>query len=331
MVLQQHRCCGYLDDTEALWKRRLCLEAVSKDVRGELHLLDRERQECEEPRCATLKTDHLLKVEVRSHEPCDSDLGRRLDGVLYVRRLTSALSDGTGEGRGLHTGAFGWVGDGVRIDGRLAGMTNAGTHRQPMFDPCQECRAPGYLEGRLCGRIVEAKDGRLVGCQVVAAYRLRFDPSAGFGDTGIEGTIEGLVACSCDGRGGCLDLTALPAAAHPNPWTIGGWELHVFDHGGAPAATADVVTWGGSTGLNAGFETRITLAAPATGVDLTAVHFASPATVKALDGAGGTVDSATMTVAGSPETLHLNGAGIVTLVVTPPQDETLILEICAHR
>jgi hypothetical protein len=32
------------------------------------------RQECEEPRCLTLKTDHLLKLEVHSHEPCDSEL-----------------------------------------------------------------------------------------------------------------------------------------------------------------------------------------------------------------------------------------------------------------
>lgn len=316
-----------LEDARELWERRVCLEPVSKNLRGELKLLDRERQECEEPRCLTLKTDHLLKLEVESHEPCDSELGRLLDGTLVVRRLIHALANGTGEGRGLHTGEFRWTGADVRIAGQLSGMTNVGTHRQPPLDPCQECHAPGYMEGRLCGSIVQARDQRLVGCQVTAAYRLLFDPSEGFQDTGVRGTLEGLVVCAC-GTGKCLDFTGFALGSHANPWTVGGHSFHVIDGSGNPASSADVITLGGFTGLHAGFQTKITLAAPASAVDITLVHFSTPATVTAFDGSATAVDSATMTVANTPETLHLTGSGITTLLVDAPQDETLILELC---
>ena len=318
---------GCLEDARELWERRVCLEPVSKNLRGELKLLDRERQECEEPRCLTLKTDHLLRLEVQSHEPCDSELGRLLDGTLVVRRLVHALSNGTGEGRGLHTGEFQWAGADVRIAGQLSGMTNVGTHRQPPLDPCQECHAPGYMEGRLCGSIVQARDQRLVGCQVTAAYRLLFNPSEGFQDTGVRGTLEGLVVCAC-GTGKCLDFTGFPLGSHANPWTVGGHSFQVIDGSGNPAASADVVTLGGFTGLHAGFQTRITLAAPASAVDITLAHFSTPATVTAFDASATAVDSATMTVANAPETLHLTGSGITTLLVDAPQDETLILELC---
>jgi hypothetical protein len=319
---------GCLDDARELWEQRVCLEPVSKDFRGELRLLDRERQECEEPRCLTLKTDHLLKVEVQSHEPCDSELGRLLDGTLVVRRLVHVLADGTGEGRGLHTGEFQWVGNGVRVAGDLSGMTNVGTHRQPVFDPCQECRAPGYMEGRLCGRVVRAEDRRLVGCQVTAAYRLLFDASEGFQDTGVRGTLEGLVVCSC-GTGKCLDFTGFPVGSHANPWSVGGHLFSVVDANGTPTATADVITLGGFTGLHAGFQTKVTLAASASTVDITLVHFAQPATVTAFDANATAIASATMTIQAAPETLHLAGADITTLLVNAPGDETLILELCA--
>jgi hypothetical protein len=206
-------------------------------------------------------------------------------------------------------------------------MTNVGTHRPPVFGPCQECHAPGHMEGRLCGHIVRAKDRRLVGCQVTAAYRLLFDPSEGFQDTGIQGTLEGLVVCSC-GTGKCLDFTGFPLGSHANPWSVGGHLFHVVDFNGNPTPTADVITLGGFTGLNAAHQTKITLGAPASAVDITLVHFAEPATVTAFDSSAAAVDSATMTVEGAPETLHLTGVDITTLLVDAPQNETLILELC---
>lgn len=318
-----------LEDPRTLWEERVCLEPVSKDLRGELKLLDRERQECDEPRCLTLKTDHLLRVDLRSHEPCDSKLGQLLDGTLLVRRLITALADGTGQGRGLHAGDFRWFGDGFRIEGRLAGMTNVGTHREPAFRDCQQCHDPGYMEGRLCGRVVRAKEEHLVGCQVTAAYRLRFDPSEGFEDSGVEGTLEGLVVCRCGG-GACVELSTFPQGSHANPWTVPGYTFDVRDHTGTPTPTVDVQSMGGAeVGVNVSYETKIELATPTTsGLDITLVHYASPAVVTAFDSSGAVVDSATMVISGTPETLHLSGA-IATLVVAAPNNETLILEICA--
>ena len=322
---------GCLENPKALWDNPICLTPVSKNVRGDLRLMERERQTCKKKKakdCLTLKTDHVLKLDVKAHDPCDSKASALLDGTFLVRRLITAFMDGSGENRGLHTGFFNWIGDGARVRGSLSGMTNVGTHRQPVFDPCQQCHAPGYMEGRLCGRIVKAKDDRLRGCKVTASYRFLFDPSKGAIDTGVTGTIEGLVVCPCK-EDECLELTGFPAMSHANPWAVGGFTFLVNDFGGAPSATADVVTWGGFTGLNAGFETRVSLASPADTVDITLVHFSSPATVTALDGGGGVVDTESMTAAGgSAETLHLSGGGIETLVIEAPQNETLILEVC---
>lgn len=308
--------------------RRECLEAVSKNVEGELRLLDREVQECLEPPCTTLKTDHVLRMSVRSHEPCDSRLARVLDGLLVVRTLAHSLSGPTGKGRGYHTGRFRWSGAGTIAEGGMAGTTNAGTHRAPVFDPCQECDAPGYLEGQLRGRIVKSRERGLVGCQVTAAYRLRFDPSEGFDDTAITGTIEGVLVCPCT-AGECVEFRTFPEAAHPNPWAVGGHSFLVLDHAGAPKPDSRVTTMGGMRGLDVGFATRVTLGASASAVDLTLAHFANPATATALDGAGAVVDSATMTVAGAPETLHLSGGGIASVEVKATNDETLLLEFCA--
>jgi len=192
--------CGCLDDPGELWDNPFCLYPVSKNAQGELRLLDRELQTCDEQDCRTLKTDHGLRVEITAHPPCDSNVSGLLDGDFRVRRLITAF-DGDGQKRGLHTGVFDWRGGGARVRGTLSGTTNVGTHRQPVFDPCQQCHEPGYMEGRLCGRIVKATDERLMGCRVAASYRLRFDPSEGANDTAIAGTIEGLIVCLCENGG----------------------------------------------------------------------------------------------------------------------------------
>lgn len=320
--------CGVLDDPSRLWNERLCLEPVSKNMRGKLELLNRERQECEEPKCLTLKTDHLLRLEVRSHEPCDSELGQRLDGRLLVRELVHALTDGTGLGRGPHTGAFIWVGSGIEIQGTMSGMTNVGTHREPVFEPCQECHNPGVMEGRLCGRITRSQQPELIGCRVAAAYRIKFDPSEGFQDTEVEGTLEGVVVCGCE-TGKCIDFTAMNEGVHPNPWEIDGCRFEVLDHNGAPTPNTEVVSMGGAVpGLNAGYLTRIYLASPVTTVRITVINYSTPPTIVALDGGGLPVDTAVVTAVGVPETIELNAGAISEVQVRSPQNETLILEFC---
>ncbi len=185
------------------------------------------------------------------------------------------------------------------------------------------------MEGQLCGVIVNTEDKRLRGCHVKAEYRYRFDASKGATDTAFQGTLEGLIVCPCE-KAKCIDFSQFPVLAHPNPWTVDGCIFLVRDWQGNVTPTADVVTWGALTGLNANYETGIALASPASTVSITLVHFSSPASVVALDGGGAAVDSQTMVAAGGVvETLHLSGAGIKLLIVRPPQNETPIIENCA--
>lgn len=324
---------GILDTAERLLKLRACLEPLSKNAEGELKLLDSERYECKEDKCVTLTTEHVLQLDVKGHKPCDSKVGKLFDGNFIVRQLASVMSNGDGEGRGMHAGDFRWRGSDLVVEGSIAGMTNEGTHREPVFGDCQKCDDPGYMEGRLVGKVTRSRDDKLLGCEVTAAYRFRFDPSKGFQSTGITGTFEGLVVSPC-GKGdgserGCLDFTTFPPGQHPNPWSIAGYQFSVVEWDGSMAPSADVLDWGpGRKGLNASYDTKITLPTAVSSVAITLIHFSSPATVRALNGNGVVVDAETMTAAGVPQTLTLSGAGITTLVVSAPQNETLILEIC---
>lgn len=101
------------------------------------------------------------------------------------------------------------------------------------------------------------------------------------------------------------------------------------DYGQVMAASADVVTWGPHTGLNVSYETRVELGTPASrGVEVTLVHFSAAASATGYDAQGNAVDSATMTGNG-PETLSLRGE-IARVVITAPQNETLLLRICVR-
>ena len=56
-------------------------------------------------------------------------------------------ADGGFDQRGLHGGNFTWLGQRLFATGTLSGITNAGTHRKPVFDPaCQECHQPTFME-----------------------------------------------------------------------------------------------------------------------------------------------------------------------------------------
>ncbi len=188
-----------LDDPGTLFSTNLCLSALSKNMEGLLELRDRRAEDCGAPKCKTLKTIHTLELEVGSWE-CDSKLGERLNGRFLVERLVTAYTDADGMRRGVHAGDFTWEGPGVVARGRMSGMTNTGTHREPVFDPCQRCDDPGYMEGRICGRVTDSKSPDLGGCYIVGTYRFRFDPSSGGGEGGIVGTFEGSLLCPCHER-----------------------------------------------------------------------------------------------------------------------------------
>jgi hypothetical protein len=316
------------DDPDVLLERRICLSALSKDLSGELHLLEHEVEKCKTPECETLKTVHLLKLEVVRHEPCDFQGGEAFDGVLYVSDLVHAFMDGDGNNRGVHGGSFRWRGRGALAIGEISGITNAGTHREPAFDPCQTCDAHGYMEGRFCGSVLKARSRALIGCELLGTYRLRFDPGKDGGHGAISGALEGALMCRCRGRT-CTDFQMFAVGSYANPLAAGGATYLVRDHTGAPMANTEVRTEGGDTGLNCGFQTDVSLPGPASSVETTLVSGAAPATVEAFSG-GAAVASATMTVPShTVETLMVSAAApIDSVVIHAPNNEVLLLQLC---
>ena len=185
-----------LDDPGTILEKNSCLNAISKNMEGEFKLTNATDHTCRSPECRTLKTVHKLVMAPHENKPCDSKLAAPLAGKITVARLVTAFI-GTEKGRGFHAGDFDWVAPGVRVQGRMSGVTNAGTHRAPVFKECQRCDDIGVMEGRLCGQVVESHDAHLNQCQIVAAYRIKFEPAPG-GNMKFQGaTLEGIISCLC--------------------------------------------------------------------------------------------------------------------------------------
>jgi hypothetical protein len=185
------------DNPAQIASQKMCLTPLSKNLRGLLRPASNKPQQCETPPCKTLKTVHGLTLSVVRHAPCDPPDNKVFDGDFKIIKLVSAF-DQDGHHRGFHAGDFVWAGQGnLRIKGRISGVTNVGTHRQPVFQNCQTCDTRGVMEGRLCGKITQGPK-HLKGCQVFGAYRFKFDATQNTGGAGaIQGTFEGLVICRC--------------------------------------------------------------------------------------------------------------------------------------
>ena len=111
--------------------------------------------------------------------------------------------DGDGTGRGMHSGEFRWQSSIGLIMGRLAGITNAGTHRPPVFNECQRCR-DAVMEGQFQGTVCRPRSPEFSDCQVFGAYRLRIDPGR-----------DGLPAPGPARNSGRRAHHAVPVAGHP--------------------------------------------------------------------------------------------------------------------
>ena len=185
-----------LDDPGTILEKNSCLNAISKNLEGRLKLSSAKDQTCRVPECQTLKTVHKLVMAPSPNEPCDSKFAAPFAGKITVARLVTAFIKNE-KGRGFHAGDFEWAAPGLKVQGRMSGVTNVGTHRAPVFRECQRCDDIGVMEGRLCGQVVESKDASLGQCQIVAAYRIQFEPSDG-GNLRFEGaTLEGIISCLC--------------------------------------------------------------------------------------------------------------------------------------
>ena len=174
----------------AFYPDKLCLTPVSKDTKGELKVRKQKRDKCKKPLCATLKVRYRLNLKLYSHQQCDKI--PRLDGTFRANLDMATQTDG--HGRGFHEGLFKWASSGGNVEGRMRGTTNAGTHRRPPLDDCEPCNVRGHMEGQLEGRIV---NGPHKGCRVRASYVINYDPGVQGQDTGVWGTLEGVVVCPC--------------------------------------------------------------------------------------------------------------------------------------
>ena len=114
-------------------EREICLSALSKNLKGELKPLQHELERCAKLRCVTLKTIHFVQLKVSTNRPCDSPTGRLLDGLFTIRNLITGFEGGDGTHRGIHAGEFIWKGRGMVAIGTVSGITNAGTHREPVI------------------------------------------------------------------------------------------------------------------------------------------------------------------------------------------------------
>jgi hypothetical protein len=314
----------------ALIDRVVCLSELSKDLEGELRLLESEKERCKELDCTTLETVHQLELKVARHD-CDSDVGSLLDGTLHSGDLVHKFKDGDGNRRGVHEGTFRWRGRGTLATGTLTGITNAGTHRKPAFDDCQRCDERGVMEGMLIGVIRRARDRRLIGCEVRAAYRLRFDPSEQGGSGAISGTLEGALVCDCPGRPEriCVELSAVAPGPHNNPLEEQGVFFTVFDGAGTQPTNSQIRSMGAFTGLDVGFRTEIKLPVVCSSVEATLVTLAQPDQLEAFNTDGSSAGVATMTgTQNVAETLTVTGSAIERAVITARQNESLLLRLC---
>ena len=186
--------CGGLADPCAMLRRQGCLTPVSRNLEGELGEPDNEFRTCRRRDCVTLIGAQSLVLKLADATECDQL--PVLDGAIEVRDLVHVF-DGDGNGRGMHGGEFRWQSSIGLIMGRLAGITNAGTHRPPVFKECQRCR-DAVMEGQFQGVVCRPKSPEFTDCQLFGAYRLRIDPGKeGLAAQGVRGTLEGVLITPC--------------------------------------------------------------------------------------------------------------------------------------
>jgi hypothetical protein len=324
------------ESPEEILDTEICLFVVSKDLLGELRPVEADIEECGPRDCRTLKTVQVLQLHA-TRGPCESEeMAALLDGVFTVTDLTTAFLNGDGTLRGVHGGTFRWKGGGARVNGSLSGLTNAGTHRGPVFDECQPCDAPGYMEGRLCGRIDRRSDRRFAGCDLLGTYRLRFEPSREGGAGRIAGTLEAAILCRCgQPPRTCIDFSTLQQGTGPNPFVTQGVRFTVLDASGAAVPTTDIGNQEGFVGMHVAFTTEISLPVPCSAVEATLVHFLSqpghttPPQLEAFNVDGTSAGTVAMSAADRvAQTLPMAGAAINRVVISAPDDESRLLSVC---
>jgi len=131
----------------------------------------------------------------------------------------------------------------------------------------------------------------------------------------------------------CIDFRQMQPARGANPRIEQDVTFEVLDPTGSrqPATQIAITntTSGPMSGLNCGFQTKITLPNTSSQVELTLTHFSLPGTIEAFNNDGSSADKVQMQhQKGDPETVRLSGKAIQQVIVHAPEDELLLHEIC---
>ncbi len=182
---------------DELLANNYCVSEVSKNIDGQMIVLDADRRVCTRPPCEPLVLSMYLRLNA-TPGGCDSNLGTLLDGSLRVRDLVAVFS-GPREGlRGVHASTFAWLPTaGGRIKGVVEGISNAGILHPPV-SKCEPCDQSGVLTGHIFGSGNNVPGFPVPDFNVEAVYRFAWDPnSTPFSTSPVQGTIEGVVILPC--------------------------------------------------------------------------------------------------------------------------------------
>lgn len=135
-------------------------------------------------------------------------------------------------------------------------------------------------------------------------------------------------------RSGCVEFSGLNPGPVPNPWDVEGFVFDAHDPNGGSLPAGRLQATDAGIGLDCGFGLSVDIPDPCFHMELSLLRFNSaPCSITAYDSANQVVDTATLSGApGIPETVVLDGVGkrIARVVVSPAQDETLLLKICCR-
>jgi hypothetical protein len=180
-----------------------CIYEVSKDLDGQVTLLDADNRGCSTPNSLMQQQFLRLDAASTSNPDCDSQpSGTALDGVIRVRYFATLFAGATENLRGVHAGQFDWTPTiGGRITGTLEGISNAGILRARTFRDCERCHEPGIVSGHLFGTGTGVQGIPAPDFQVEAIYRLAWDPlawdPAKLQIAPVRGTLEGILIVTC--------------------------------------------------------------------------------------------------------------------------------------
>jgi hypothetical protein len=115
----------------------------------------------------------------------------------------------------------------------------------------------------------------------------------------------------------------------PNPLTLAGATITLFDHNGNPLTNAQIRSLGGSfVGLEIGYAAEIVLV-PSSKVTLTLVHYnPAGASVAVFEGANLVGQGQTTSAQNTEQPFGFLGKAIDRVIIKAPQYETLLLDLC---